>query len=126
MTRSSVSTRPLAALAAAFLALVLVPATPAAAETAPKVLVSGGGWGHGIGMSQYGAYGMAQNGASSTRILKHYYKGVDVGTKPMPAVRVGLSQYRASYSFNSRAVRDGGGKVRFEIAGGSPVTSGGT
>lgn len=34
------------------------------------------GFGHGVGMSQYGANGMAKNGSSYSNILKHYYKGV--------------------------------------------------
>ena len=36
------------------------------------------GYGHGIGMSQYGANYMAQDGASYKEILKHYYQGVDI------------------------------------------------
>ncbi len=34
------------------------------------------GYGHGVGMSQYGANGMAKNGYNYEAILKHYYKGV--------------------------------------------------
>ena len=37
---------------------------------------SGRGWGHGIGMSQYGAKQMAEEGYSYIEILKHYYTGV--------------------------------------------------
>ena len=37
--------------------------------------VSGHGWGHGLGLSQWGAYGYAQHGWSYTRILAHYYPG---------------------------------------------------
>lgn len=36
------------------------------------------GFGHGVGMSQYGANGMAKNGSSYTQILKHYYTGVNL------------------------------------------------
>ena len=36
---------------------------------------SGHGWGHGVGMSQYGAYGYALHGASFQQILAHYYPG---------------------------------------------------
>lgn len=36
------------------------------------------GFGHGVGMSQYGANGMAENGASYVEILTHYYSGVEV------------------------------------------------
>ena len=38
------------------------------------------GYGHGVGMSQYGANGMAKNGYSYDQILKHYYKGVTIQT----------------------------------------------
>ncbi|RXJ02539.1 SpoIID/LytB domain-containing protein [Anaerobacillus alkaliphilus] len=40
--------------------------------------VYGGGWGHGIGMSQTGAVGMAVKGATYEEILKHYYQGIDL------------------------------------------------
>ncbi len=36
------------------------------------------GYGHGIGMSQYGANGMAKNGYSYRDIIKHYYQGVEI------------------------------------------------
>lgn len=38
----------------------------------------GRGWGHGVGMCQYGAYGLAKMGLSFDRILKHYYTGIDL------------------------------------------------
>jgi len=38
----------------------------------------GKGWGHGTGMCQVGAYGMAFRGWTFDRILRHYYTGVDV------------------------------------------------
>jgi len=36
------------------------------------------GYGHGVGMSQWGANAMAQNGAKYDEILKHYYSGVEI------------------------------------------------
>ena len=36
----------------------------------------GRGWGHGVGMCQVGAYGMALDGATYDEILKKYYKGI--------------------------------------------------
>ncbi|MCA1630096.1 MAG: SpoIID/LytB domain-containing protein, partial [Acidobacteria bacterium] len=39
---------------------------------------TGRGWGHGVGMCQYGAYGLARAGLSYDRILKHYYTGVEL------------------------------------------------
>ncbi|MDA3128741.1 stage II sporulation protein D [Aliibacillus thermotolerans] len=38
------------------------------------------GWGHGVGMSQYGALGMAEEGKQYTDIVKHYFKGVEIVT----------------------------------------------
>jgi len=37
--------------------------------------VIGGGFGHGLGMSQYGAYGMALQGINYRDIVLHYYQG---------------------------------------------------
>ena len=48
----------------------------------------GKGWGHGVGMCQVGAYGMAFRGWTFDRILKHYYAGIDIvpaPTVPNPA-----------------------------------------
>lgn len=42
------------------------------------VVFSGKGWGHGVGMSQYGANSMASLGYSYVDILKFYYKGIEV------------------------------------------------
>jgi peptidoglycan hydrolase-like amidase len=39
----------------------------------------GKGWGHGVGMCQVGAYGMAFRGWTFDRILKYYYTGIDIG-----------------------------------------------
>lgn len=38
--------------------------------------ITGSGWGHGLGMSQYGARGMAQEGSDYKEILKYYYSGI--------------------------------------------------
>ncbi|MGN1318246.1 MAG: SpoIID/LytB domain-containing protein [Lachnospirales bacterium] len=43
-----------------------------------KVVINGRGFGHGVGMSQYGAKGMAEAGYKYTDILKFYYKGVEI------------------------------------------------
>ena len=44
------------------------------------VRVDGRGWGHGVGMSQWGAHGLALAGASAAEILGHYYTDVSLGT----------------------------------------------
>lgn len=43
-----------------------------------SVVAEGGGYGHGIGMCQMGAIGMAGQGYKYDRILKHYYRGIDL------------------------------------------------
>ena len=43
--------------------------------SASGYIFNGGGWGHGVGMSQYGAKGMAENGFTYDEILYHYYPG---------------------------------------------------
>src|SRR4051794_24498833 len=58
--------------------------TPAASA----VLVSGHGWGHGLGMSQWGAYGYAKHGWTYDRILAHYYTGTSLGPARVASVRV--------------------------------------
>ncbi len=45
-----------------------------------ELSMSGGGWGHGVGMSQYGARGMARNGSSYKEILSKYYIGAELKT----------------------------------------------
>jgi stage II sporulation protein D len=39
---------------------------------------TGRGWGHGVGMCQVGAYGMARAGLGYEKILKHYYTGIEL------------------------------------------------
>ena len=43
-----------------------------------KFTFTGRGWGHGVGMCQVGAYGLARAGLSYDKILKHFYTGVSV------------------------------------------------
>jgi stage II sporulation protein D len=50
----------------------------AAGEVA-RFVFTGKGWGHGVGLCQVGASGMAQAGATYDQILRHYYTGVAVG-----------------------------------------------
>jgi stage II sporulation protein D len=66
--------------------------------------ISGGGDGHGIGMSQYGAYGYALHGKDYRFILAHYYQGTALGTAdPKQTVRVLIGTGSAAFS-GARAV----------------------
>jgi stage II sporulation protein D len=69
--------------------LCLVAAAPASGAT--KVVVTGHGWGHGVGMSQWGAYGFAKHGWRYDRILAHYYPGTRLSPAPLAQVRVQLA-----------------------------------
>ena len=69
-------------------ALGFMLAVPAAADAAVRHVIKGAGFGHGIGMSQYGAYGYALEGAKYPGILAHYYKGTRLSTAPGEPVRV--------------------------------------
>lgn len=62
------------------LAVVPGPAEPPAAAAAASFPVEGRGWGHGIGLSQYGAQGAATRGLTYRQILSFYYPGTTVGT----------------------------------------------
>jgi stage II sporulation protein D len=56
--------------------------------------ITGAGFGHGVGMSQYGAYGAALAGWDAAQILRYYYTGTDVTTAPGADVRVLLATRR--------------------------------
>ena len=52
-------------------------------ETYPKIFkITGGGFGHGVGMSQYGAYNLAKSGKKYPEILNHYYTDINISTYP--------------------------------------------
>jgi stage II sporulation protein D len=98
-------------------------AGPTAAAAAPPLfIVEGRGWGHGIGLAQYGAYGYArEEGRSYAWILEHYYPGTALGRAPDAAVRVLLADDRRSLTVGSDApfsVSDAEGR-RFELPRGS-------
>ena len=76
--------------------LLLCAAAPlASAQGASRFTIRGAGFGHGVGMSQYGAYGFAQHGSDHRAILAHYYTGTAIGsTDPNRVVRVLLQSSR--------------------------------
>ena len=104
-------------VAALVAALVVVGTSPVLA--APKMVkISGRGWGHGIGMSQYGAYGFAQHGWGGERILRHYYSGAKVVERTIGAnVRVSMLQGRSSITVRPRAKSKDGGLMVLKVKG---------
>jgi peptidoglycan hydrolase-like amidase len=53
-----------------------------------SITIYGRGYGHGVGLSQYGAYGRALDGQLAPEILAHYFQGTVIGTKSNSTVRV--------------------------------------
>ncbi len=83
--------------------------TSAASST---LIVTGHGWGHGMGMAQWGAYGYALHGWTDTAILTHYYTGTTIGPGPSPIVKVLLADRQRRLTLSSAApwqVVDGAG-----------------
>src|SRR3954451_13398736 len=81
-------TRAISFIVAAFLVAGFSPAAQAAKTT---FTIRGAGFGHGVGMSQYGAMGYASHGSSAAQTLAHYSTGTSLGTTdPNRKVRVQL------------------------------------
>ncbi|HTR74115.1 MAG TPA: SpoIID/LytB domain-containing protein [Solirubrobacterales bacterium] len=75
-------------------------ATPASARTQVGWVVTGHGFGHGVGMSAYGAAGYAEHGKGYKFILAHYYQGTTLGTISGPnVVRVLLGTSSGDVTF---------------------------
>jgi stage II sporulation protein D len=90
------------------LALVALLALPQVAGAAVRQIIRGAGFGHGIGMSQYGAFGYAKHGYDYKQILAHYYQGTDLSTESGdPEIRVLLQTGSRSATFSGAT--DGGG-----------------
>ncbi|MGE4425758.1 MAG: SpoIID/LytB domain-containing protein [Solirubrobacteraceae bacterium] len=118
---------------AALLGGFAVAGPPVADAAEPRLVVRGAGFGHGVGMSQYGAYGLARQGRNSTQILGHYFTGTSVSrlrgarrtrvalqwdrreTTISGAVRIGGRKVSPAHSH--RIVRDGPGVVVRRLAG---------
>jgi stage II sporulation protein D len=88
---------------------LLVPGTAAAAD----LVIDGRGWGHGVGLSQYGAYGFAlREGRDHEFILKHYYTGSELGRAPATRMRVRLKRARTQRMSSVTLARAAGRRVR--------------
>jgi SpoIID/LytB domain protein len=90
----------------------LVPVGVQAQETAPTFVIDGSGWGHGVGMSQYGARALAESGQTVEQVINQYYQGVSLqqvsdvlgashwmNADPDP-LWVGLAQNQSSLRFS--------------------------
>jgi stage II sporulation protein D len=117
-------------IAAAGLAFTLIPlsavagsarakATPAMVWSPATLTFSGHGWGHGVGMSQYGAYGYAKHGFTYDQMIAHYYPGTDLESDASKTIRVLLASGASSLTISSAAsfsVEDSTGSS-YDLAG---------
>ena len=107
---------PLVVLAIAAALVTTAPAQPQppAAYGEALFVVSGRGYGHGVGMSQYGAYGQARAGRTYEQILAHYYSGTELGRATTTEVRVLLAEGRSAVTIASTLpfrIRDATGRT---------------
>ena len=79
--------------------VALAAAVLAASASAARWVIHGRGFGHGVGMSQYGAYGYAKHGRNYRSILGHYYRHTRIG-KANGRVRVLLASGTGSVGFS--------------------------
>jgi SpoIID/LytB domain protein len=98
------------AVTAALLPLTLAGARAAGADGG--FTFYGSGWGHGLGLSQWGAYGLANDGWRAERILEHFYTGtvVEPVAKPPGEIRVGLTSGERAIHLTAQ-----GGPVRLWV-----------
>ena len=123
--------RPLIALAALLAGLAAAaagsasPSGPAgsraAAEADAEFVLTGAGNGHGVGMSQYGAFAQAGAGRTASQILSFYFPGTELERRSVPKLRVLLADSSPTLAISSPApitVRDATGQVH-ELPAGS-------
>jgi SpoIID/LytB domain protein len=131
----SLLVRSLAALSAVVAAVVFASAPHAARSTGPQYvapngsgalfLVSGHGYGHGVGMGQWGAQGYAQQGYAYDAILGAYYPGTALGQTTTTSIRVLLASGKKKLTLSSKkqiAVEDGDGIDHTLPAGSTTLT----
>jgi stage II sporulation protein D len=88
-------------------------------------LVSGHGWGHGVGMGQWGAQGYALQGYTYQQILSAYYPGTTPGLATDAPIRVLLAAGRKTLTISSTqpiTVEDGNGAAHTLAAGKTTLT----
>ena len=110
----------LATLAAMLLLLAWLAPT-ARSASAVNFTITGRGWGHGIGMSQYGAYGFATHSdLTYKQILQHYYTGIGFGDVGNPSITWAMlnTGLRSVSVTAATAFKATGGSTSKTIAGG--------
>lgn len=119
-------------------AALLLSLYPLAASASVSWVVHGRGFGHGVGLSAYGAYGYAKHGKGYRFILGHYYQGTSIGTlEKTRVVRVLLGIEGGDVGFSGATSACGqrlnpqrsyqahrnGGSVRLRTSGGKTLAN---
>ena len=79
---------------------------------------SGAGWGHGVGLSQYGALGQAREGRTAEQIVRHYYTGTVVApVRDDMDLRINLRHRAAKVVVRGEALATGGGRTEVTLTG---------
>ena len=112
--------------AAGFIGVVPAQAAVNPAATVPVIpasfTFSGAGYGHGVGMSQYGARGMARDGYTATQIVTHYYSGTTVNSVPdLAEIAVNLLHRTSTVTVRSEGLVAGAGGITVTVRGLAPV-----
>jgi stage II sporulation protein D len=119
-------------------ALTVFLAAPPALAARSSVTIRGAGYGHGVGLSQYGAYGYAAHGADWRDIVLHYYNGTRLGNAAGRTIRVLLQENKGTVwvsgvtragarkldsTVSYRLVKHGLGEVELRSAGGKKLAT---
>jgi 5'-3' exonuclease len=123
--------------AATVLALLVALLCAQSAQASPVLVIEGAGNGHGVGMSQVGAEGLALHGYTATQILSHYYTGTSLerlrgGRSVTVLLQSGLRSvvFRGASRAGARHLNPGslyiarnepGGEIALENAHGRPL-----
>jgi stage II sporulation protein D len=97
------------------LAAVAALVVPGIANAGTVFVLDGGGWGHGVGLSQWGAEGYALHGYDYRRIVEHYYPHTTIDIRRSIQVRVLLGEDQSRIRITSPApylVVDANGRKR--------------
>ena len=105
---------PTAAPAATAVASSVPPPPPGATTLGAAITFYGRGYGHGVGLSQYGAYGRAAAGQDYLTILGHYYQNTTTGVVANSQVRVLVLSGWAASSTNPLRLYGIGGNWTFD------------
>lgn len=88
--------------------------------------ISGSGYGHGVGMAQYGAFAMAVDGRTAEQILEYYYAGAEVGIADNPWTDIAVQVFGSPGDARTTTLSLSQGEWRLRAsAGTTSVATGG-